>query len=140
MAAEWRGILGRSWNCERPLVFTHVVRTKKLGVCRPQETRAWIIWRMDLWERGLHAGLVGNVKAEGTAQEGKAAFGGEEEDKAMARIYHDTVLSGKLRHSVRRATNSEEGGCVLLDDQCMKTGRLVSEVLRGKHPDVENPT
>ena len=34
LAAEWRGILARSWNSERPLVFAHVVLTKTLGVRR----------------------------------------------------------------------------------------------------------
>ena len=32
--AEWRGVLGKSWNSERPLVFAHVVLTKTFGVCR----------------------------------------------------------------------------------------------------------
>ena len=51
---------------------------------------------MDLWKRGLHTGLVGDAKAEGAAREGKAANGGEEEEEAVARSYHDMVLSGKL--------------------------------------------
>ena len=51
---------------------------------------------MDLWERGLYAGLVGDAKAKGAAREVRAASGGEKEDKAFARSYHDTVLSGKL--------------------------------------------
>ena len=39
---------------------------------------------MDLWERGLHAGLVGDADAEGAAREGRAASGGEEEDDSVA--------------------------------------------------------
>ena len=60
--------------------------------------------RMDLWERGLHAGLAGNAEAERDAREGRSASGGKEEDEAVARSYHDTVLSGKLWQAVRRAT------------------------------------
>ena len=41
---------------------------------------------MDLWDRGIHAGQVGDAKAEGAAREGRAASGGEEEDEAVARI------------------------------------------------------
>ena len=60
--------------------------------------------RMDLWGRGLHAGLVGDANAEGAAREGRVASGGEEEEEAVERSYHDTVLSGKLRQAVRQAT------------------------------------
>ena len=90
-------------------------------------------------------GLVGDAKAEGAAREGRATFSGKEEDDAIARSYHDTVLSGKLRQAVRQATDREGGGCLLPEDQCTKTRRPVAEVLREKHLDmqvipVENPT
>ena len=94
---------------------------------------------MDFWERGWHAGPVGGVKAEGVAREGRAASGGEEEEEAVARSFHETVLSGNLRQAVRRATDWEGGGCLLPDDQCTKTGRPVAEVLREKHPDMHVP-
>ena len=64
---------------------------------------------MELWERGQHAGLVGDAEAEGATREGRAAFGGKEEDDTMARGFHETVLLGKLRHAVRRATDWEGG-------------------------------
>ena len=103
------GVLGRSWNSERPLVFAHVVLTKTLGVCQAREIRERITQRMDLWERGQYAGLVGDAKAEGSAREVRAASGGKEEDEAIARSCHDTLLSGKLRQAVRWATNREGG-------------------------------
>ena len=65
---------------------------------------------MDLWYRGQHAGLVGDAKAEGAAQEGRAASGCEEEDEAVDRSFHKTVLSGKLRQAVRRAPDRQGGG------------------------------
>ena len=140
-----RGVQSRSWNSERTLVFAHVILTKTLGVRRAQEIRARITRCRDLWERGPHAGLIGDAKAEGAAREGRSASGGKEEDKAVARRFHKTVLSGKLWQAFRRATDREGGGCLLLDDQCTKTGQPVAEVLREKHPDtsvppVENPT
>ena len=64
---------------------------------------------MDLWERGNHAVLVGDAEAEGAAREGRSAFSGEEEDNAVAWSFHETVLSGKLRQAVRRATDQEGG-------------------------------
>ena len=60
---EWQGVIKRSWNSERPLVFSHIVLTKTLGVRRAREIRAQITRRMDLWERGLYAFLVGDDKA-----------------------------------------------------------------------------
>ena len=85
---------------------------------------------MDLWERGQRAGLVGDSEAEGAAQEGRAAFSGEEEDNAVARSFYETVLPGKLRQAVRRSTDREGGGCLLPEDKCTKIGRLIAEVLR----------
>ena len=63
----------------------------------------------------------------------------------MARRFHETVISGKLWQAVRRATEREEGGCLLPDNQCTKTGRPVVEITWEKHPNmrvhpVENPT
>ena len=117
LAAEWRGVISQSWNSERPLVFAHVVLTKMLSVRRSQETRARITRRMDLWERGQHAGLVGDAEAEGSDQEGRAAFSVEEEEDAVAQSFHETVLSGKLRQAVRRVIDQEGGRCLLPDDQ-----------------------
>ena len=104
LVAEWRGVISRSWNSKRPLVFAHVFLTKTLGVRPVREIRAWITRRMDLWDRGQHVDLVGDTEAEGAAREGRAAFSGEEEDDAVAQGFHETVLLGKLRQAVRRAT------------------------------------
>ena len=95
---------------------------KTLGAHRAKEIRAWITRRMDLWERALHSGLVGYAKAKEDAREGRADSGGEEEDKAVARCYHNTVLSGKLRQVVCQATDIEGGECLLLDCQYTKSG------------------
>ena len=75
LAVEWQGVIDRSWDSEKPLVTRH----------------------MELWERGLHAGLAEDDKAEGANQEGRAASGREKEEEAMARSYHNMVLSGNLR-------------------------------------------
>ena len=72
LVAEWRGVLGRSWNSERPLVFDHIFLTKSSGVCRAKDIQARINRRMELWERGIHAGLMGDSEAEGAAREDRA--------------------------------------------------------------------
>ena len=68
-SAEWRGVIDRKWNSKRPLVFAHVVLTKTLDACKAREIRARIDRRLDLWERGSHAGLVRDALTEGRAQE-----------------------------------------------------------------------
>ena len=77
---------------------------------------------------------MGDAEAEGASRKCRAAFNGEEEDDAVAQIFHETVLSGKLRQAVRRVTDREGGGCLLPEEKCTKTGRLVAEVLREEHP------
>ena len=83
-------------------------------------------------------------RRKGLPEKAGTAFGGEEEDDAMARSFHETVLSGKLRQAVRRATDWEGGRCLLPGGKCTKTGRTFADVLREKHPDMrvspmENP-
>ena len=54
LAVEWRGVLGRSWNSERALIFYHVILKKTMGVRRAKDIWARITRQMDLWEKGLH--------------------------------------------------------------------------------------
>ena len=80
LAVEWQGVIDRNWKSDRPLVFAHVILTKTLGIHRAREIRARITRRMDLWDRGIYTGLVGDAEAEGAAREGRAARGGDEEE------------------------------------------------------------
>ena len=47
-----------------------------LSVPRAYEIWARITRRIELWERGLHAGLVGDAKVEEAAREVRVASGG----------------------------------------------------------------
>ena len=61
LAAEWRGLLRRTWNSEMTLVFAHIFLIKTLGVRRAREIRSRITRRINLWDICLHAGLVGDA-------------------------------------------------------------------------------
>ena len=50
------------------------------------------------------------------------------------RSYHNTLMLGKLRQAVRRATNKEGVGCLLTEKKCTKIEQPVSEVLWENHP------
>ena len=65
LTVEWQGVLDWSSNSDRPLIFYHIFLVKTLGVCRSIDIQARLRQWMDLWERGVHTGLVGGVEAEG---------------------------------------------------------------------------
>ena len=71
LTAECQGVLYSIWNSNRPPVFSHIVLTKTLGVRRAREIREQIARCMDLWKRGLHAGLAGDTEVEGADREGR---------------------------------------------------------------------
>ena len=49
------------------------------------------------------------------------------------------VLSGKVREAVRMVTERDPGGLFGPSDLCFKTGHLVMDVLRDKHPNAVVP-
>ena len=104
---EWLGVLGRKWNSERPLVFAHVFLTKTLGARKAGEIRARIDLQLDLWERGIHVGLVWDALAEGRARVIRIKRCDKEEEDRLVCIFHSTVLLGNLRQAVCCATNRE---------------------------------
>ena len=136
--AEYRGVCKRRWNSEQTLVFAHVILMNTPGARQAKDIRAMISWRMDLWEEGQHAGLVGDTEAEGAAREGKVDRE-EVDEEGWVRQLHDTILSGNLRQSVWQLTAREGGGCLLLGEVCTNNGRPKSDFLREKHPDTRIP-
>ena len=74
-----------SWNSESPLVFIRVILTNTLGIRRAREIWAQISRGVDLWERFLQVGLVGDAEAEGAAREGRSACGVKEEYNTITR-------------------------------------------------------
>ena len=57
-----QGILNKSWNYERTLVFSHIVPNKTLDICRSREIRSTILRITELWERGIYASMVGTQR------------------------------------------------------------------------------
>eukprot|EP00957_Ditylum_brightwellii_P110006 8391010-Ditylum_brightwellii.AAC.1 len=63
---------------------------------------------MDLWKAENFDGLVDDTIAEGRALEGRQR-NGEEALERRACQFNGTVLAGKLRQAVRRASDREGG-------------------------------
>ena len=101
LAAEWRGILDWTWNYKIPVVFDNIILTKILSVCQVIDIQYMLSQIMDLWERGIHAGLMGDMGTEGVAHEGWAAQK-EEDEEDLSWAFHSTALFKKLCHYVQR--------------------------------------
>ena len=134
LSAEWRWVLDRKWNSERPLVFAHVVLTKTLGSRKAREIWARIDHQLDLLGRGIHACLVGDALAEVRSREGRVKRRLEEEKDCLARSFHSTVLLGNLRQAVRWATK-HEGGRVSSPGRCLHEDRVTGF----RYPPGESP-
>ena len=80
-----------------------------MGTRKAREIWTRIEFRMDLLERGLNAGLLGDVVAERSLREVQAAKYGEEEEDCLAHSFHSTFLYGNMRQAVCWETNREGG-------------------------------
>ena len=70
IAAEWQVVFDWKWNFKIPLLFSHVVLTRTISSFKAREIQERIYRRLDLWERGIHTGMVEGVLAEGQGQGG----------------------------------------------------------------------
>ena len=109
MDVEWLGVTNCKCNYEIPLLFAHVVLTRTLSIRKAREILARINRRLDLWEIGIHARLVGDVFTEVRSREVFVEQHDIEEGGCLARRFRSTLLSVNLRHAFSRATNREGG-------------------------------
>ena len=91
-----------------------------------------------MWETGSHDGFAVDTEAEGATKEVRLTM--EDGDKGFREWQsHDTVVSGKLLHAIRRMNACEGGKRLLLGEVCTKTGWLVADVLGGGGADTRIP-
>ena len=89
-------MLDWNYNSDKTFIFTLVILTKTLGACKSIKIRARIDRRLDLWGRGIHAGLVGYALVEGRSRYGRSKRRVEEEEDGQTLSFHITLLFGKL--------------------------------------------
>ena len=65
LSVKWKGVIDQKWNSKRPLVFAHVFLKRNLSACKSRDIQARIDRQIELWERGIHTGLVGDALSEG---------------------------------------------------------------------------
>ena len=69
-----------------------MVLTKILGARKAREIRARIDHQLDLWERGIHAGLMGYALTDGRTRKCRFTRSNEEEKDNLACSFHITLL------------------------------------------------
>jgi hypothetical protein len=138
LAGEFRGVRERKWNSERALIFAACVLRKSPGVIRSRDIKRRVERRLQLWTDGHYDALVQDIVGEAMRGADRGRSNNANED-IIARKYNSMVLDGKLRATVRFATDRGGGGVLLPEDSCTKTGRPVMEVLRSQHPDTRIP-
>ena len=99
--------------------------TKTLGTRKAKEIWDWIDHRLDLWERRIHADLVGDALAEESASDGCITRRNEEEEDCLVCSFHITFLLVKLWQAVHQATG-REGGKVSSPGGCLQEDRVTS--------------
>ena len=120
------------------MVFIVRVLAKTPVVKKAKDIRARLLMRMDHWNDGQIGALVedtcGTGKSRG-ARVGEISERDKEESAAMA--YDRKVKAGHIRAAVRQATDRGKGGVLSVNSTDSRTGKLVIEVLREKHPDLQ---
>ena len=94
---------------------------------------------MDAWEAGRHCTLVKMVEEQWRRGGQRRPLDKEEVVESRGRRYKAMVESNRLRPAVRSRTDRVGKGLYKPNDKDTKTGELVIEVLRGKHPKATIP-
>ncbi len=127
-------------NSEKPLIFAACILRKVRNVAHFAEVKPLVWWRLNAWEEGQFVGLVNGVEEEALICGFGAGRHGEFAVESAGRRFNSMVLSGKVLAAIRMVTKRDPSGLFQPSDICSKTGHLVLDVLRDKHPDAVVPT
>eukprot|EP00957_Ditylum_brightwellii_P012013 906307-Ditylum_brightwellii.AAC.1 len=114
-----------------------VILQRVKGISNSHDIHRRIDHRIVLWEAGEYEQLVEDTVA--TARRQMPANQHQESDAHVTKTFVNMLFQGKLRQAVRWLTGREKGGSLSPNDRCTKSGEVVSEVLRSKHPEPVEP-
>ena len=93
---------------------------------------------MEHWTDSLVGALVEDTCKMGKSRGDCAGAISERNKEELASIDYDrTVKAGHLRAAVRQATNWGRGGVLHVNSMDSKSGMIVLDTLRMKHPDLQ---
>ena len=93
---------------------------------------------MDHWTDGQIGALVEDTCGSGKSRGARAGEISErEKEESAAMAYDRKVKAGHIRAAVRQATERGKGGVLSVNSTDAKSRKLVIEVLRDKHPDIQ---
>jgi len=126
-------------NSEKMLLYAPCILCRIGNGKKAPEIKQLIESRLNAWDKGNYNALIKDIE-DAAMEEGlwPARSGGFELELA-GRRYNSMVLDGKISKAVRTVTNAVPGGLFLPTDIDPKSGLLVIEVLRRKHPPSQCP-
>ena len=120
------------------MVFIGTVLAKKPGVKKAKYILSRLLRRMDHWTDGHIGALVEDTCGDGKSRGARAGKISErDKEESVAMTYDRKVNAGHIRAAVSQATERDKGGVLSVNITDSKTGKLVIEVLREKHPDLQ---
>jgi hypothetical protein len=131
----WVGVVERRWNSERPLVFQACVLQRVRGISCFHDVKPIIWGRLNAWDARRYVALVREVEEANlnVGGGGRGPRARQEGTTSIARKYHNMVLGGKVRATIRMVMNRGTGGAYPPFDLDSKSGRPVIDVLCEKH-------
>ena len=137
LTRELNGVIERSWNAEKFIVFSSVILQRSPDAKRARDIRRRIENRLEAWAQNKFDMLVQDTVRTSKSLISRKKRGMSEEQ--VSKTYTRLVLQGKLRSAVRFVTERDQGGLLDGDDIDVKSGLPVHQVLESKHPDAMIP-
>ena len=135
----FRDVRERKTNSELPLIFCAIILQRQQDVVAAKDIRNLIDHRMDLWEDGYREAMISDLESTLLTPRRSPPRSTAPPDETTAKRFNNKVMSGRLRVAVRQLTDRSGGGVLQPDDVCTKSGEPIIEVLRAKHPPLQDP-
>ena len=133
---ELSGIMNRTWNSERFLVFQMVILQRSPKVVSATAIRNRIKSRLQLWMNGEFEWLVHDTVTEmKTIRYNQSHHQTQEQ---VAKVYSRLLLQGKVRAAVRWLTERANGGLLMPDDMDEQKHQPVHRTLCDLHPEARS--